>query len=365
MDWTIPALTYRRTSATGGADRTPRHLPGILMGLATLWIVPTIQAERTLVQETVINAPVAAVWDAFTDEVKARSWAAPKTKFDIRVGGEMRSSYDANSSLDDDQTIVNKILCLEPQRMIAIQNVKAPKGFPHADLFAQTWSVIYFEPLGPARTRLRSVGLGYGEGADWDVIYGFFDKGNAQVYGALKKLVENSPAASSPDVEKDSADATMKLLATLVGQDWVHEAKLPNGSIFRVRSRLRNGPGGHSIVTRGWLGNADGMSPHGAGIVFRAPGTGKVRFINLDEGGSVAKGEIKLADPQTLVWDWRSRALSGETHVYAITMKVISDQEYQFELKLVTEDGGTKPLVSATFRRVASLPAGFELKGQK
>ena len=309
------------------------------------------QAERTLVQDIVIAAPVGEVWKAFTDEVKARDWIAPKTKFDIRVGGEMRSSHDANSTLDDDKTIVNRILSLEPERLLSIQNVKAPAGFKNAELFQKTWTVIHFESLGANSTRLRSVGLGYGDGPDWDVVYDFFTKGNSYLYGELKKRLESGPA-SDPD-------KVLEILDRMAGGDWIHESPRPDGKTFRSRSHLQKGPDGKSLVGQGWLTGPAGMFYHAATLIYREPTTGLIRFINVDEGGSTSQGEIRSIAADTLSWDWRLTTSAGELREFIVETKFTGVDEYVFKLETAAPDGTRQVMVEVPYKRVSDLPAEF------
>lgn len=145
-------------------------------------------ADRSLIQEAVIDAPVAEVWRLFTTDEGVREWMAPRVKVDLRVGGELRTSYNADSTLDDEDTIVNRVLSYLPGRMIAIRNVQAPTSLQHGELFKQAWSVVSFDAVDEQRTNVRIAGLNYGEGPQWDVLYDHFDKGNAYLLGVLQKI---------------------------------------------------------------------------------------------------------------------------------------------------------------------------------
>src|SRR5262245_21869116 len=92
-------------------------------------------ADRTLVAEATVSAPVAEVWKAYTTNEGFASWAVAKAEIDLRVGGDMRTHYNPKGVLGDDGTIVNRILAFEPERMLTMQNVKAPKAFKNAELF--------------------------------------------------------------------------------------------------------------------------------------------------------------------------------------------------------------------------------------
>ena len=48
-------------------------------------MLPT--GERLLVEDILIEAPLAEVWSAYTTEEGYTKWAAPKARIDLRVGG--------------------------------------------------------------------------------------------------------------------------------------------------------------------------------------------------------------------------------------------------------------------------------------
>ncbi len=328
-----------------------RHwmLFGVLFAAA--WNLATSAKDRVLVQDTVIAAPVAEVWAMFTDAEKARQWMAPRTKFDLRVGGDFRTSYDPKSTLEDDTTIVNRVLSFEPERMLSMQNVKSPQGFDHPEIASRTWSVVYFEPLGPRHTRLRCVGMGYGEGPEWDQMYKFFDEGNTYLFDKLKEVLE-APRDTT-------ADQVLTLMRRLSGGDWIHESTRPDGSTFRVRNRIEPGPHPDGLSTRGWLGDDLGMTSHGMGVVYRAPASDRVCFLNIDEHGGIARGEIELQGDDTLHWDWNLEGADGKQSAFDVVMKFTGTDEYQFQLARI--ESGEKPLkfVDITFHRVRELPEAF------
>lgn len=182
------------------------HLPLVftcLLSLAGPSDAPAVTG-RTLVHEAVIEAPASEIWRLFTTSEGAGQWMARKVRIDLRVGGEMRSSYHPDSTLEDEHTIVNRILSYSPQRMLAIQNVQAPRGFEHAHLFQQSWSVMRFEPLDESRTRVRLAGINYGEGPEWDEVYKHFEQGNAYLLGLLQRLVK-SPSIAADATAGDEA----------------------------------------------------------------------------------------------------------------------------------------------------------------
>jgi uncharacterized protein YndB with AHSA1/START domain len=324
----------------------------------------TAFASRTLEHQATIDAPIAEVWSAWTTNEGFTSWAVAKAEIDLRIGGEMRTSYNPQSTLDDEHTIINRIISFEPQRMLSIQNVKAPAGFKNAELFQNTWSVIYFDPIVPDRTHLRIVGMGYGEGAEWDDLYSKFKAGNQWT---LDKLREKFAPAASAAAAADGAEEVLAVLASMVGGHWVHENTRPDGNVFRARVLMELGPDGKSVLSSGWLGDGQGMFAHAATQIWREPPSAigaapaSMRFQTINENGAVARGEIHLAAPKQIEWDWLATELDGKSVRYRVTMKVEDADHYRFTLRLPRQTGveEDRQLIDFVYTRVYELPAAF------
>ena len=140
-----------------------------------------------LVTEGIIEAPVDAVWTALATKEGQESWNVAHAEIDLKIGGKMRTHYDAAGRIGDPNTIENTILCFEPNRMLSIQVANPPAKFPFKNAIKTMWTVLYFQDAGPSRTRLRIVGVGYGDDEESRKLRSFFDKGNAYT---LKKLQE-------------------------------------------------------------------------------------------------------------------------------------------------------------------------------
>jgi uncharacterized protein YndB with AHSA1/START domain len=323
--------------------------------------VPTAAfADRTLEHEATVDAPVADVWDAFTTNEGFESWAVAHAEIDLRVGGDMRTSYNPQSTLHDEHTIVNRILSLEPQRMLSIRNVQAPAGFKNAELFQGCWTVIYFEPIAPDRTHVRIAGMGYGEGPGWDDIYNKFKWGNGYT---LQKLQERFAPLDQPAVANDP-QRVMELLGKLVGGEWIHDGQAPDGSMFLVRHISQRGPDGVSIISNGMLGDAEGMTPHQSTQIYRVGGSSadapqRVVFHAIDEHSAVSAGDIVLINDQTVQWNWNLHALEGKQAAFRVRMKFADDDHYQFSLFMKNDEGEWNEMVDANFERVSEAPEKF------
>ena len=145
------------------------------------------QDTSPIVAEGVIDAPVEAVWAAWTTSEGLRSWLAPHAEIDLRVGGLMRTNYNAQGALGDPQTIENRVLAFDPRRMLSIQVAKTPEKFPFPNAVHQMWTVLYVEATAASQTRIRVVGLGFGLEEESQKMRAFFQKGNATTVEQLRR----------------------------------------------------------------------------------------------------------------------------------------------------------------------------------
>lgn len=160
---------------------------------AAIFLITTqsTRADDTIVSEDVVNAPVAAVWSAWTTTAGLESWLAPHADIDLRLDGLMRSNYDPNGTLGDQGTIENRVLAYEPERMLSIRVVKAPEKFPFKAKVGDMWTVLHFLPTPEGGTRLRIVGLGFGSDEESQRMKEFFKQGNAYTLVQLQKHFQN------------------------------------------------------------------------------------------------------------------------------------------------------------------------------
>lgn len=146
--------------------------------------------ERILREEILIKAPRSEVWKALATSQGLTSWEMPLVEIELKVGGHLEASYDPKAKLGDPNNIKHEIVTYVPERLLVFRNIQTPQGFPHADLFSKVTSVLILDDAGEGVTRVTEAGVGYGQGADWDQLYGFFRNGNAWVLEKLKAHFE-------------------------------------------------------------------------------------------------------------------------------------------------------------------------------
>jgi uncharacterized protein YndB with AHSA1/START domain len=211
----------RMNRMLGGEGVTPAPERSIMRKLSPLFLLFPLAAagngvsthemvlddgSRVLRHEIVVEAPLEAVWQAFTTSEGWMSWAVPFAHVDFRVGGLIETSYDPSAGRGNPANIHNRILSFLPMRMLSFQAVKAPPGFPHADLLPNLHSVVEFEAVGDDRTRVSISGVGYRAGEDYAQLYEYFRSGNAWSFEQLNRRFTHGPAGWSQSRAQDSDD---------------------------------------------------------------------------------------------------------------------------------------------------------------
>ena len=139
----------------------------------------------------VIDAPVTALWTAFTDAQAYRKWSGvPVAAIDFRLGGAIEASYLPNGRIGDPQNIRNAFIAYVPGRVLVFRNVQAPDGLPGKAEYPKTVKTLEFVALGPNRTRVTVSGMGFATGEGFDQLYAFFSVGDGEMLVTLKKALE-------------------------------------------------------------------------------------------------------------------------------------------------------------------------------
>jgi hypothetical protein len=135
-----------------------------------------------------------------------RTWAVPVASVDFRLGGIWESSYRLDGQIGAPGNIKNRFLSFVPLRMVSIQAIAAPAGFPHPELLAEIFTVIELSEVEPERVRVTVSMVGYKAGEGYDAIYRHFQGGNAWTLRKLHQRFAEGPIdwnkALKPEAEK-------------------------------------------------------------------------------------------------------------------------------------------------------------------
>ena len=135
---------------------------------------------------------MAAVWGVWTTGEGYKALGVAQADIDLRIGGLIRSHYKATGVLGDAETIQNRILAYEPQRMIAICIDRTPEDFPFKNAWKHTWTVITLAAKGANRTHVRIASMGFGTDAESVAMRKFFEVGNAETLDTLKAYFKSA-----------------------------------------------------------------------------------------------------------------------------------------------------------------------------
>jgi uncharacterized protein YndB with AHSA1/START domain len=145
---------------------------------------------RVLQHSVTIHAPAAAVWKALTDQATYRAWVAPTSFIDFRIGGTVEVAFDPKGKPGDPGNLTQEITAYVPGRMIAFRNRSNP-GVPGGAVYPKLAVVMELTPLANGATEVSLTQAGYGQGGDFDALYGFFTGHNPEYLADLKAFCEH------------------------------------------------------------------------------------------------------------------------------------------------------------------------------
>jgi uncharacterized protein YndB with AHSA1/START domain len=156
---------------------------------AALTAVPAGAAERVVRIESVVTAPPAAVWRAWTDSAGAAEFFGYKANIELRRGGPYEIWFNPD---DERQSSAGmKVLSYCPEEMLSFE-WNAPPIFPDVRA-GGTWIVVQLKSEG-TRTRVTLSHLGWKQGEEWDKAFAFFEG----AWGAVMKRLERRFAEGKP-----------------------------------------------------------------------------------------------------------------------------------------------------------------------
>lgn len=252
-------------------------LPTVLQ--LTTPVAPPADFGRKLMTTGVVQATPEQVWAAFTTDVGLISWMVPVAHIDLRIGGTLETSYDANAKIGDPQNIHHRILAFEPNHIFAA-TFDMPAMWPKAHAEGGHWWVLRIEPIAPGWTRVTESILGFGQGEDWDKAYRGFEKGDADTMKKLQQHFAPKDAEQRAEVQKG---AIAEKLKKFVGGVWTHTDE---ASGFRAKFVFEDPQKSAVFPAKGWLGDKNTLSFHGMSVASFDVRAGRWRADSWFEDGA-------------------------------------------------------------------------------
>lgn len=141
----------------------------------------------TLSHEIVVPAGRYAVYAALSTPAGWRTWATPVSWVPADDPDGIEGSYDPQARPGDLTLIRQHFLARLPGRLLVFRTVRAPRGFPHFDVYSRVTIFIELESVDAAHTRVRLTGSGYANNEAGRLLFGFFHDGNRT---SLKRLYQ-------------------------------------------------------------------------------------------------------------------------------------------------------------------------------
>lgn len=319
-------------------------------------------ALRSVRHSAIVHAAAAEVWSAVaTPQGVVRAWGVAQADLDLRIGGALRTHHDIAGVLGDERTVVHPIMALEPGAMLSLRGTAPHSAAPRVrEMLAQSWTVITIEPLAPHRARLSICGTSTADGEDGETAFELLDSGNRWMLDAIR-------GAFDVDAERAQVAHAWTTLSTWVGGEWISEQARAGGGVTRSRVRLTPIVSGAFLLEESWLGDERGLKRNAHTIYGIDPESGAVEFWSFEPGGAMARGSVRSEGATQLLLDWRTANANGAFEELECVFDLAPPDEHR--LRIYAGPGvraaGQAPALDLLYRRVASLPAGFEERAEE
>lgn len=147
-------------------------------------------STRLLKLETAVAASLDDVWDAWTTETGLTSFLAGQVNVELRVGGPFEALFDRDQPPGSQGSEGCRVLSYLPKTMLSF-DWNAPPVYPDIRQ-ERTWVVVLFEHAGDG-VNVTLSHLGWGEGGDWDEVFGYFEAAWSLVLARLQRRFAVGP----------------------------------------------------------------------------------------------------------------------------------------------------------------------------
>jgi uncharacterized protein YndB with AHSA1/START domain len=129
--------------------------------------------ESRQVHERVVKAPLRDVWNAWTTPEGIRSFLAEDARIQLMRGGAYEVIFDPDAPKGSRGTEGCRLLSYLPGQMLSFEWI-APADY--SDLRDRRMRILLkVEPAAGGGVRVRLIQSGWGEGEDWDALYGYYE----------------------------------------------------------------------------------------------------------------------------------------------------------------------------------------------
>jgi uncharacterized protein YndB with AHSA1/START domain len=155
-------------------------------------IPTTSQKEKMISLAIRIQAPLDSVWKRWTSEKELQKFFAPVCHLEPKVFGLFEIYFVPNAPAGQRGAENNRVLAIQEKKMFSF-TWDAPPQYP--DIRSQrTFVTVHFYPVTNSETLVTLVHTGWGQGDDWNTVFGHFEQAWAGfVLPNLKYSLEVKP----------------------------------------------------------------------------------------------------------------------------------------------------------------------------
>ncbi|MDP2966702.1 MAG: SRPBCC domain-containing protein [Pelolinea sp.] len=140
----------------------------------------------------IIPAPINSLWEVWTTEAGIRSFFARDCHIDLRVNGEYKIYFNPNAHNGERGAEGTRILAIQPNILFSF-TWNNPPSIP-VIRWQYTHVSLYFTSIDAKQTKLLLEHDGWGEGANWEMAFAYFDRAwNKIVFPRLVKRFVSGP----------------------------------------------------------------------------------------------------------------------------------------------------------------------------
>lgn len=152
---------------------------------------PLFAAEKAIVVEVIVKAPIDDVWQAWTTTDGVKSFFAPDAHVQLQVDGPFEIFFNPYAKPGEKGADGMRIIGFQESKMLSF-TWNAP---PHLLEARKQRSVVIvrFAPDGKEGTRVTLHHVAWGEGGEWDKAYEYFSKAWPNVLKSLQTRFEHGP----------------------------------------------------------------------------------------------------------------------------------------------------------------------------
>jgi len=148
-------------------------------------------AERAIDKDIVVAAPIQAVWQSWTTKAGIESFFAPEAEIEPRVGGAFHIHINPFGEPGMKGADDMRFMALQAPTMLSF-DWNAPPSLPEIRK-QRTFVVVRLADVDGKSTRVSLHHTGWGDGAEWDKAYAYFDRAWGNVLTNLKKRHDSGP----------------------------------------------------------------------------------------------------------------------------------------------------------------------------